>query len=529
METRVGGGALAAEIQTTAGWSGGRLRPYQEKAIEQLRDGFARGHRRQVLVAPTGAGKAVVANGLVELANRKEKRVVFVVNRVQLVKQFSERLRAAGIEHGILRGEESRMTWHPILVASIQTVARRGLDVPADVIVIDECHAVPGSKDYMSFLHDHPDSAVIGLTATPWAKGMGRANPAIDGPLFSNAVVAASYSELLRDDYLVDCDVFAPGLPNLAGVKVVRNQFGEQDYADTHVGAAMNKPKLVGDIVSHWMRLARDLPTVVFACDIKHSMAITEAFNNAGVSAEHIDCYCDHKERQEILARVDSGKTMVISCAALLAEGWDQPSIRCAILARPTKSQIRYVQMVGRVLRPAPGKTRALLLDHSGSVHRLGFPTDDRDYTLDGHKPTKSAAAARKREATPCPKCGWLEPGQGAVCPSCGFERKVQSRAIEAEDGELQRLKRTKVTREEKQKFYSEVLAIAGERKRSPGWAAHTYRKKFGVWPRGLREVASEPTPQTRGYVQHLMIAYAKRMSHRSDAAATNGGGDERA
>ena len=488
------------------------LRPYQQRAIDWLRHGISVGHLRQVLVAPTGSGKSVIAHDIVASASAKGKRIAFVVNRVQLVQQFSRRLAAAGIDHGILRGEESRMTWHSVLVASIQTIARRGVDFPVDVIVIDEAHGVPGSKDYRRLLRDNPNAVVLGLTATPWAKGMGRDDPDLGGPLFQNSVIAAQYSELLQDGHLVDCDVYAPGLPDMQGVKVVRNQFGEQDYADTDVGKAMNKPKLVGDIVSHWMRLAQGTPTVVFACDIKHSMAIVEAFQRAGVAAEHIDCYCDDDERQDILRRVDSGETTIISCAALLAEGWDQPSIRTMILARPTKSQIRYVQMVGRILRPAPGKTKALLLDHSGTVHSLGYPTSDRDYTLDGHKPVqKQAKEDEQRHPQPCVKCGWLEPEMPNPCPNCGHEKKAKSRHVVAEAGELEQVKRSKVSMQDKQKFYSEVLAYAQQRQRSSGWVAHTYRKRYGVWPRGMADHPLPPSQETLGYIRHLNIAYARR------------------
>lgn len=486
------------------------LRPYQERAIGWLRRGVSVGHLRQVLVAPTGAGKSVIAHDIVASAAEKGKRIAFVVNRVQLVQQFSRRLAAAGIAHGILRGEESRMTWHPVLVASIQTIARRGVDFPVDVIVIDEAHGVPGSKDYRRLLRDHPEAVVLGLTATPWAKGMGRDDSALGGPLFQNSVVAAQYDELLADGHLVDCDVFAPGLPDMKGVKIIRNQFGEQDYADTDVGKAMNKPKLIGDIVSHWMRLAQGTPTVVFACDIKHSMAIVEAFCRAGVAAEHIDCYCDDDERQAILRRVDSGETTVISCAALLAEGWDQPSIRTMILARPTKSQIRYVQMVGRVLRPFQGKAKALLLDHSGTVHTLGFPTDNRDYTLDGHKPVQREVPPNVAKDQPCIRCGWLETPMPNPCPNCGYEKRASSRPVVAQAGELEQVKRSKATLADKQKFYSEVLGYARARGKQRGWVAHTYRRKFDVWPKGMAEVALPPSAETLGYIRHLNIAYAR-------------------
>jgi superfamily II DNA or RNA helicase len=489
-----------------------QLRDYQQEANHALRVAFKGGKRRQVLVAPTGAGKSVCAHDLVATSAMKSKRVLFVVNRIQLVQQFSARLKEAGIEHGILRGDETEKEWHPVLVASVQTAVKREIDKP-NVIIVDEAHGVPGSKHYIDLLAKFHDVPVLGLTATPWAKGMGRVNDRLGGVLFEHKVVASSYSKLIAGGHLVPFEVWAPTLPDLTGVKKQRNQFGEQDFSEKDLGEAMNKPKLIGDIVSHWMRIARGKKTVVFAVNIKHSLAIVEAFNNAGVSAEHIDCYCDSDERKEILARVDEGKSTVISCAALLAEGWDQPSIECMILARPTKSRIRYIQMCGRVMRPYPGKTKAILIDHTGSCQELGFPDVDQDYTLDGHKPDRKSEP-KKKEPARCPKCGFIDHyrahKQDQTCPQCGYLIITKGRHIEAVDGELEQVKRTKVTQADKQSWYSQLLAIANERGRSSGWVSNTYRKKFGVWPRGLYDSPIEPTPEVRGYVKHLDIRYAK-------------------
>jgi len=195
------------------------LREYQQSSIEELRHGVADGHRRQVLVAPTGAGKSVIAHAIVARAQERKRRVLFAVNRVQLVQQFSERLTAAGLDHGILRGEDSRREYLPVIVGSIQTIARRGLPDSFDLIVIDEAHAVPGSKDYIAVIKKNPKATVLGLTATPWARGMGRYDPDLESELFSNAVIAAHYSQLISDGHLVDCDCYAPSEPDLKGVR----------------------------------------------------------------------------------------------------------------------------------------------------------------------------------------------------------------------------------------------------------------------------------------------------------------------
>lgn len=486
------------------------LRDYQRDAMAAIRAGFANGHKRQVLVAPTGAGKSVIAHEIVASAVSKGRRVLFVVNRVQLVQQFSERLTRAGLDHGIMRGEDSRREYMPVIVGSVQTIARRGLPDKFDVVVIDEAHAVPGSKDYIKIIREHQDSAVLGLTATPWAKGMAANDSHLGGPLFQGVVAAAQYSLLIQNGHLVDCDCYAPTVPDLKGVRTQKNQFGERDYVEADLGKAVNKPQLIGDIVEHWNRLSKGKPTVVFASSIAHSKAIVEAFVGAGVAAEHIDAYCDHDERRRIMARVDSGQTTIISCAALLAEGWDQPSISTMILARPTKSMIRFVQMAGRILRPHPGKERALLLDHSGTVLRLGFPTQDRDYELDDGKP-RQTTGHEKQERLPskCPKCGFVDPHRANPCEVCGHRR---GRKVDAEnlDGELKKLTKPVPIEEDKQRWYSELLYIQRERGYKPGWVGRMYKNKFGVWPRGLWEMPVKPSERTQRWVKSQAIRFAK-------------------
>lgn len=491
-----------------------QLREYQSSAIEDLRYGFANGKLRQVLASPTGSGKSVMAHDIVASAMKRGRRVLFAVNRVQLVHQFSDRLTKAGIEHGILRGEDSRREYLPVIVGSIQTIARRGLPDAFDVIVIDEAHAVPGSKDYMTVLKANPKAAVLGLTATPWSRGMGRYEPDLGGEIFQSVVVAAHYSELIAAGNLVDCDVYAPAEIDMTGVRTQRNQFGEIDYVEADLGGAVNTPKLVGDIVEHWTKLAKGTPTVVFASSIAHSQAIVEQFKAAGVSALHIDAYCDIEERKKILASVDSGKTTVISCAALLAEGWDQPSITTMILARPTRSMIRYIQMAGRVLRPYPGKDRALILDHSGTVLRLGYPTNNHEYTLDDGKPRSTEGGIDGEEEEPkasrCPECGFVDPHRKNPCERCGHMR-IRKDKTKVEDGSLKKIERKVVpTMLDKQRVYSELLHVQRASNYKPGWTANQYRAKFGVWPRNMQDYPVPPSPETLSFIKSQRIRYAK-------------------
>ena len=491
------------------------LRPYQAAAIQALRTGLADGYLRQMLYGPTGCGKTALSVGLVKGARLKGKRVAFLANRIQLVEQASKTFRNYGIEHGVIQGSNSRREYEHVLVCSIQTIAKRGIP-DVDFIIIDEAHGVAGSKDYRGIIERFAGKPVIGLSASPFARGLGKVYDKLGGPLFERMVIASSIRELIDDGFLVDCDIYAPGEPDMTGFKQVRNRFGEMDYSDMDVGEAADKPELIGDIVSHWFKLAKGTPTVVFASNIAHSKHIVEQFLAAGVTAEHIDCYDDTDARRETLKRFETGQTTIISNSALLAEGWDAPFCQTLILARPTKSLIRYVQMAGRVLRPSEGKTRALILDHSGTVKHLGFPTDDLPLELDDGKPKKSAQS-KKKEKLPsaCPSCSYMKTSH--KCPSCGFAPEKQN-DVEMADGELVKqqrgTKKAKATQAEKQQFFSELLGLQSIRGYSSGRIANLFRAKFGVWPNAMKRDACEPSSETKDYVKSRNIAYAKGMKH---------------
>lgn len=486
------------------------LRPYQAAAVQNLRLALAGGVVRQILCSPTGSGKTEIGMALVKGAQAKRKRVAFLCNRVHLVEQTSRRFNRSGIVHGIIQGANTSRAYENVLVASIQTVARRGLP-EVDLIIIDEAHTVAGSREYRAVIAAAQGVPVIGLSATPYAKGLGKNYDELGGALFEQMVVAATIPELIADGFLVDCDVYAPSEPDMAGIKQSRNAFGDMDYSDADVGRATDKPELVGDIVTHWLKLAKGTPTVCFASNIAHSKHIVDRFRAAGVAAEHIDCYTEEDERQAILLRIETGETTVISNVGILAEGWDFPACRTLILARPTRSLIRYIQMAGRVLRPHPSKSRALILDHSGTVTRLGFPTDEFPLELDDGKPRDAAATPKERESPlpkACPSCSYVKTVH--KCPVCGFapERKAN---VDVKDGELALVaKKPKATKMDKQAFYSQLIGIAEAKGYREGWIAHKYREYFGVWPRGLQDTAAEPTTEVTNFLKHLQIRHAK-------------------
>lgn len=477
------------------------LRPYQKEAIQKLREQFKQGKRRLMLQAATGSGKTAIATEMVRRSHELGKSSLFICDRIELIDQTSRRLDVEGIPHGVIQAQHERCRpWERVQVASIQTLYKRPTP-PADLVIIDEAHCL--HKAHIRIMESLNNVPIIGLSATPWAKGLGKH--------FDSLVVVASTQDLIDMRFLVDPIVYAPSQPDLENVRMVAG-----DYDEKQLGEEADKPKLVGDIVAHWFKLAKGRRTICFAVNVAHSKHIVREFQAAGVVAEHLDGYTDTPDRHDIIARFRRGEITVLSSCDILSKGFDSPEASCAIMARPTKSLMLYIQQAGRVLRIHESKSDAIILDHAGNTERLGFVTEDFTRPLDmGKKADKTSERKEREEPLPkkCPACHHVKPAKVHTCPKCGFTPERQS-TVEVEAGLLvefnKQKKSKKVSMLEKQDAYSQILSIQRERGRAPGWAAHKYKAMFGVWPRGLDEVAKPAGESIRSFIRHLDMKWAK-------------------
>ncbi len=350
-------------------------------------------------------------------------------------------------------------------------------------------------------------SAVIGLTATP-CRGDGRGL----GGIFDTLVEAPQVAELIALGFLVPTKVFAPYVPDLAGVRVERG-----DYVEKQLAERMDQHHLVGDITSTWLRLGKGRPTVVFATSVSHSVHIRDQFRSTGVLAEHIDGTTPAEDRDAILALLAAGKIDVVTNCAVLTEGWDSPSTACIIIARPTRSLGLFRQMVGRVLRPFPGKSDALVLDHAGATFEHGFVEEPVAWTLSPDRRAESPAQIARSLGhvpllTTCPECSGVRQ-QGRPCPCCGWRPQPKPVPVEVIDGELAEVSRDGVvTRplDDKEHFHRQLLWIARDRGYKPGWAAHKFKNRFGVWPPRTMAEPMPPLPATKRWVLSELIAFRK-------------------
>lgn len=492
------------------------LRPDQSAAIGRLRQSLAAGHRRPLLQAPTGYGKTMVASAIVESALAKQKRIIFVVPALSLIDQTIGAFQSEGItEIGVIQGLHEMTNWdQPVQVCSVQTLMRRTAP-PADVVLIDEAHR--WFDFYGKWMFDEAWTKIpfVGLSATPWTRGLGR--------YYDDLIIAATTQQMIDQGHLSDFKVYAPAHPDLKGVRTVAGDYHEGDLAN-----AVNTPMLVADTVDTWLQRAEGRPTFVFAVDRVHAKHLQKKFQEHGVSTDYVDAYTDRLEREAVRSRFHRGETKVVCNVGCLTTGvdWD---VRCIVLARPTKSEMLFVQMIGRGLRTAPGKDFCLVLDHSDTHLRLGFVTDIHHGKL--HQGRERVVAERGM-ALPkeCPQCAFLKPPKVAKCPQCGFVATVINE-IENEAGELEELKRAKskakpkATMAEKEIFYRGLLFIAQERQYKSGWAANQYKEKFKVWPNDFRSaIAMEPTQEVRNWVKSRMIAYAKAKAKTSNQPQASGG-----
>jgi DNA repair protein RadD len=489
------------------------LRPHQERMLEQIDAALADGCSRVVAQAPTGFGKTIVAARRLRRLQDAGKRGILIVPALSLVDQSVEKLYKEGVRDvGVIQANHALTNYaRPIQVASVQTLERRAMP-PADEILIDEVHR--WFKFYPRLLAGPSAAAtpVIGLTATPWTKGLGKH--------FQRLIVGSTTEELIRGGYLSPFRAFVPASPDLEGVRTVAG-----DYHEGDLGAAMNKVTLVADVVKTWLERADGRPTLCFAVDRAHAKNLQQQFASRGISAEYIDAYTEAAERNAIAKRFHAGEVKVVCNVGCLTTGidWD---VRCIVLARPTKSEILYVQMIGRGLRTAEGKADCLILDHSDNHVRLGFVTDIHHKYLDlGNKELTQRAIKDGPLPKKCIKCAFLKPPKTLQCPCCGFIPTPQPGAVHRE-GELvelvSRARAVPASAEDHKNFYRELRAVAQLRGYRDGWVGHKFKDKFGTFP--PREYGSlppkAPSDATFRWVKSRAIAWAKSRNNPVEEAA---------
>jgi DNA repair protein RadD len=276
------------------------LRPHQVNMLGQVYRLIKVGERRIIGQAATGFGKTVVAARIAQDVLNAGKRMIFTVPAVSLIDQIVEKFYAAGIyDIGVIQANHPLTNYsRSVQIASVQTLMRRTIP-EADVVVIDEVHI--WFKFYERWLHDPQwaDMPFIGLSATPWTRGLGRH--------FKQLVIGATIQELIDGDYLAPFRVFGPDSPDLSDVRTVAG-----DYHEGDLGEVMNKNKLVADVVDTWKRLGSGRPTLCFAVNRVHAKHLQAQFLENDITVEYIDAYTPMSEREEISRRLHAGEVQIV-------------------------------------------------------------------------------------------------------------------------------------------------------------------------------------------------------------------------
>jgi superfamily II DNA or RNA helicase len=414
-----------------------QLRPYQQRGVAELRLAFREGARAPLYVAPTGSGKTVLFCHIAQGVTDGGRSVWIVVHRQELLMQCSRSLDGLGILHDLIAPGHTQGFSH-VQVCSVQTLVRRvqaGRMGAVDLIVLDEAHhATAGS--WSQVIQSRPDARLLGVTATPIrldGQGLGKHC----GGVFDRMIAGPTISGLIADGFLVKPVVYAPQHQlDMTGVKLRGG-----DYAVADAAAKVDRPVITGDAVKHYTQLCPGKPALVFCASIGHAAHVAAEFRAAGYRSESIDGTLADGERRKLIEGLGCGQLQVLTSCEIVSEGTDIPVVSAAILLRPTASLGLYLQQVGRALRPAPGKDKAIILDHVGNCFRHGLPEDEWEWTLDGAKRggAKNTPPRPGDRTKQCPKCYAVSP-IGPNCPNCGhvYDRNMQQ--PDRVEGDLQEI-----------------------------------------------------------------------------------------
>lgn len=483
------------------------LRQYQSDTLEALRNGFAMGNRSQILYAPTGAGKTEMAIALLEAVKKKGNKAAMLLDRIVLCEQTSQRLNGYDIDHGVMQSGHWRYRpYENIQVCSAQTLEKRG-DFPGlDLLIVDEAHQT--RQQTMQFIKNNPHIRVIGLTATPFTKGLGKT--------YSNVVSTVTTKQLVDKKFLVPLRVFISTEIDMEGAKKVAGEWSQRETTKRGM-------KITGDIVAEWIKKTHEIygrprKTIIFCSGVEHGTDLSRKFAEHGYNFVSISYKDDDQFKADAIEDFSKPDTEIHGLIAtdILTKGFDVADVMIGVSARPfSKSLSSHIQQMGRVMRSYEGKEFALWLDHSGNYLRFRGDWDEVyengvQELDDGKEKTKKEPTDKEKKESKCPICQHLWPSGSDTCIHCGHVREKRNK-VEVEAGVLQELTGA-MTREDKQEWWSQLQWYVRNQGWSSGRAAHTYRDKFGVWPRGLHDTPTPPSHDVVKFIDSKIKAYIRKI-----------------
>jgi superfamily II DNA or RNA helicase len=485
---------------------------YQDDCLSGLREGFKR-HKRQMLYLSTGGGKSEIAIKIADLASKKGTKTAIISDRRVLVNQLSERFDRWTVDHNVQMAGHWRSGCHNIQLCSAQTLEACGTMPDFDMLIIDEAHRL--RKSIKEFIKRNPHIKVIGLSASPFTKGL--------GSVFSNVVCKITHKQLVDLGQLVPVRVFIAQEIDMTGAKKLAGEWSDKDASERGI-------KIVGDVVQEWVKRTFEIygeprKTIVFCAGVAHGMELSKAFKTAGYNFVSVSYKDTDEFKQEMIQEFKKpvGECSINGLIAtdLLTEGFDVPDVEFGIMARPfSKSFSSFTQQLGRLMRSFKGKEFAVLNDHSGNYLRFKDQWDElyTDGVMeldDGAEKTKAEPTKDQKEAAKCPVCSALWDHPGDTCNHCGHTR-IRRNEVKTVPGEMVEIegeatKKEKYTSEYKEAFYQQLLGYCRRHGKADGYAWYMYQDKFKVKPPWAK-VAVEPGAEVLNFIRSRNIARAKGM-----------------
>jgi len=458
------------------------LRDFQSTLIDQIVDS-AKQHLNIAVICPTGSGKTVIASALIEYFCRVPiRKVLFLVDNRTLIEQTGQKLKAKNIKYGVIAAGYTEPNYgdYSVFIASLQTIEKRPewLNKFWHLLLFDEVHETGWRKESLKLI-ERSTKWVIGFTATPYRLS----NKEYFADIFQDAIISPSFAELQSKGYLAPIDYYGVDHADFSAVKIARG-----DYLSGAIAEIVNTEKTILKALDAYKKYGDGKRAIAFAVNVAHAKAIANIANREGITSAVITG--ETKQRDKIFIACDDGTIqLLVSCMAL-TKGFDLPSVKVALLMRPSKSHAIIEQQCGRVARPYLNQT-AIIIDCVGNLESVGYPCE-RVHTRESvlsRKPLKEAGEAPVKT---CPDCARIVAAYHKNCPFCGYYFIQKAKEVTDFTGEIGKLILSRDvkninTEEAHKQYYRQLIRKNYKSKACASGAYREYcERKFELYPKPI-------------------------------------------
>ena len=431
-------------------------RHYQERGLNLTRKAFSDGYRKILFFLATGGGKSVIFLHLVCKLLLNNKKVCLVMRRRQLVFQAGKHFKKHGMNPSMVMGSIKGFDKsNNFQICSIDTISRRDTSFleDFDFVICDEAHDTT-SPTYRKFFDIFTKAVFIGLTATPFQVGRKVQD------FWEACVKPIEIDQLVKEGYLTDAQIYIPDEIDLSDIQIDSKS---GDYKTVPLSEKMRDLEIIGDVVDSYTKFGNNWPAILFAVDKQHSMSLASEFNRKGIPAIHCDESTNQKDRDGAIDGLVRGDYKILCNVNIFSTGVDIPQAIVGIMARPTMSEILYIQQVGRLLRPfrlcgkcnsaydnsekcpvcgykKPSfiKEFSVIIDNANNIYRHGHPFKVRHAVLKKEDvKNKQEQEIDEFKTKRCKHCFAAYLANLKSCPECDYKNEKVEREIKRADGKI--------------------------------------------------------------------------------------------